>query len=183
MQTRLLCSALALALGVLGGCAPGLIGEDVTRELAEQTIPGNPTANAAAVELQPLEMGSAPVLTIASDNPAVNSDGLTYILLRSIELDITTTAQPAGDSDCWDFVRSVTVYIESTRQGSTLPRLRIASGSAPGCVKSMPLTPVPDANLKPYTDTGFRVTAELAGVPPPDDVSFVTRLVLRAAVL
>ena len=181
MKIRLATSLFAATLTV-AGCAPGLLGADVSRELPEQTIPGDPVAHAAAAGLLQVGMGTAPVIELESANPAVDTTGLNQILLRALTMDITSTAEPPGDADCWDFVLNTNVYIESTRQGSVLPRMKIASGGAPGCVRSMVLTPVADVNLKPYTDQGFRVVAEAAGVPPEDAVSFVTHLGLRAAV-
>ena len=175
-------SALAIAALTTAACAPGAIGQDITRDLAEQTIQGDPLANAAATAQLRMNMGAAPVVSLESDVAAQDTTGLNWVLLRSVSMEITGTARPAGDADCWDFVQGVTVYVESTRQGSTLPRMQIASATAPGCVGTMNLTPVASANLKPYTDEGFRLTAEAMGVPPTDDVTFVTHLVLRAAV-
>jgi hypothetical protein len=154
---------------------------DVARDLPEQTIPGDPAAHAAATQALAAG-GAAPTTQFVTASPPIDGSIASRIALESLALDITPTAEPAGDADCWDFVQSVGVSIESTRQGSALPRVQIATGGAPGCVRAMDLAPVAGVNLKPYTDEGFRITVDTVGVPPADNVSFVTRVVLRAGV-
>jgi hypothetical protein len=176
---HLFAPAVLMSSLALSACAPGALGVDIARDLPAQTIPGDPAAHAAAA------LGEIPatVVSAESDSPAIDGSVSSGLYLRAAALTIDTTADPAGTSSCWDFVQRVDVYIESANPSAGLPRVQIAQAAAPGCVQTMDLAPVPDLNLKPYTDQGFRVITEATGVPPDHNVTFTTHLVLRAAVL
>src|SRR5690606_1933579 len=49
-----------------------------------------------------------------------------HVYLTELQLYVTRTAQPAGDSDDFGFLDSIEVYVESRQPGSRLPRRRIA---------------------------------------------------------
>ena len=91
--------------------------------------------------------------------------------LVSLSLTITKTDEPSGDTDDWSFVDHVDVYVESTKSGSTLPKVEIASvSSPPGAVQTIDFTVDPSVNLKPYIDEGSKVDSAGSGTAPADDV-------------
>jgi hypothetical protein len=104
--------------------------------------------------------------------------------LKSLTFDITATAMQGTDMDDFDFVQSVDIYIESTRQGSTLQRVKIADlPGPPGAVKQMDLRTYPDVNLLPYINEGSRITSMASGMVPTDDVTFNGKIVVRVNTL
>jgi hypothetical protein len=151
----------------------------------EQTQRDDPIAHAAATIVPNQSPINPFVLNIdlAAEAASNRTGPIERVFLRELSFTITPTAQPAGDTDCWDFVENVEVRVESTRSGSSLPRTTIATASRPGCVQTLTLTPVPDVNLKPYIEEGIRITTNASGIPPADDVSFNGRVVLRAEAL
>jgi hypothetical protein len=177
MRSNFLLGLLAV---LVGGC--GAIGFDIERPIEEQIQRGDPIAHTAARVVP----GQSPInplvlsIDLAGESAARGVGPIERVFLRELSFGITATAQPPGDSDCWDFVESIEVRVESTQDGSSLPTRTIASAMRPGCVQQLVLTPAPDVNLKPYIEQGLRISATVSGIPPADDVSFDGRVVLRA---
>jgi hypothetical protein len=160
----------------------GLVGFNITRPIPEQTVPGDPTAHALA-QLVPDQSPIHPFevsIDLTSESRSNGNVPVQRVFLRALSFTITPTAQPAGDQDCWDFVDTITLSAESTRPGTALPPVTVATGSQPGCVQVFALTVMSDVNIKPYIDEGLRVTATGSGIPPADDVSFVGSVTVRA---
>lgn len=157
----LLCAVLAVA--GLPAC-----GIEVSRALPEETVQGNA-----------LLAGTPQTVSFSSVQSPTDTSVAGHLSLDSVVLSVTATAEPAGDMDCFDFVQSVSVYVEGVGEGSVLPRIEVAHADAPGCVRSMYLQPVGSVNLQPYVREGFRVVTEAAGAVPPDDVSLRGTVYLR----
>ena len=160
MRALLLASCLSLT------AACGITDFHVDQRVPEQRIDGSPVP-AALQLLFPVPLD----VTISAKIKEQEPGPIDGVYLSSLHLDITTTDEPAGDQDDWAFLTRVDLYITSTREGSTLPRIKVASASAPGPVRRLDFTPE-GANLVRYVDEGARLTAEATGTAPADDVSF-----------
>jgi hypothetical protein len=94
-------------------------------------------------------------------------------------LGITASSTTAGDSDDFGFLDSVEVFIESTREGTSLPRVLIARASDIEPIERLELDVVRTVDVLPYADEGSRFTSDVQGSVPPDDVSFDGHFTLR----
>ena len=94
------------------------------------------------------------------------------VTLASLVLDIAATDQAANDTDTWEFVDEIHVFVRSSADGSALPRVDIATVIAPGAVTSMVFDVDRRVDLKPYVDQGSVVESEASGSVPTDDVSY-----------
>jgi len=157
---RLLIAVLACA-----GCSD-IVDFDITQSLPEQRAQGSPLPGPLA-QLFPLPLD----LDLSSKIKERDSGPIDSITISSLSLAITDTARPAGDTDDWSFVESIRVFVKSSKQGSSLPRVEIASVGAPGAVTTLKFQ-VDDVNVKPYVDEGSVVEGEGRGTLPPDDVTY-----------
>jgi hypothetical protein len=166
-------SLVALA----SGCAP--IGFEISQTLDEQRVMGDPIANAAG---QILPAGTLAPITLSVDLAAESNRRrvpIGRVFLKSLSFDITSTAEPVGDSDDFSFIRTMNIYLECTGAGCTLPRVLVATVSNPGTIRTLPFAIVPNVNVKPYIDAGARVVLEADAIAPPDDTTFNGTIVLR----
>jgi hypothetical protein len=157
------------------------VGFDISRVVPEQTVTGDPVAHAAGIALS--DRSPIPPFQLSVDLAAESapySIVVQRVLLKKLAFDISLTNQPAGDTDCWDFVDELHVSVESTQAGSTLPRTEVASIAQPGCVSHLEMSVRNTVNLKPYIEQGLRLIATGTGLPPADDVSFTGAVTLRA---
>jgi len=156
------------------------LGFDIPYAVPEQSVPGNAAANAAgiAIDSPPITFPINVDLATEAQNNHVNA--ISQVTLTSLSLTITATDEPSGDTDCFDFVESVSLSVASTKSGSALQPQVIATGNNPGCVQTFVLTPSPNVNLKPYIDEGANVTMTGQAIPPADDISFNGAMNLHA---
>lgn len=103
--------------------------------------------------------------------------------LQGFTLAITDTACPEKDADDFDFVDRIQIYIQSTRAGSTLPRVLVADlqDVARG-TETLSLNIDGGVELLHYIREGAVLTASMRGRRPPDDVSVVGRMFIRGQV-
>jgi hypothetical protein len=135
--------------------------------LVEQRVTGSALPGPLA-GLFPLPLS----LDISQAIKEMETGPIDSVTLRSLKLTITATAQTGGDTDDWSFVESVHVFVESSKAGSALPRLEIASVTSPGAVTTMTFDVDESVNLNPYVNEGSVVEGESAGTVPQDDVTF-----------
>lgn len=157
-MANLMC-ALAGCLATAAGC--GIADFDVEQPIPAQTIQGSgiPTPLAA---LFPLPL----TLDLESQIRAKETGPIDSVTLSSLTLNITSSG---GD---WSFVTRIDVSVESTRSGTTLPKVRIASVASPGAVRTLTFDVEGGVNLKPYVDEGSKVESSGTGTQPTQDVSF-----------
>jgi hypothetical protein len=176
LPTRLCLSAgLAAALAAASGCAS--IGDfDVERTIAEQRVQGNPLAgllkNLFAVPI-PMDVD------IKSETAARDTGPARAAHLSELALQITDSSTAAGDTDDFGFLDSVDVFVESTRQGTSLPRVLIARAAHIEAAERLDFDVVRTVDVLPYADEGSRFTSDVQGSVPPDDVSFDGHFTLR----
>ena len=156
---------LALACVIVCGC--GIADFDLDQPVPEQMVQGSGIP-APLAALFPLPLS----LDLTAQIKAHDTGPIDSVTLSSLSLTITKTDEPSGDSDDWSFVQSVVVSVESTKPGSTLPKVQIATATSPGPVQTMTFTCDESVNLKPYVDEGSKVDSSGSGTVPPDDVSY-----------
>ncbi len=156
---------LLIAIALCAGCGD-LADFEISQSVPEQRVQGSPLPGPLAL-LFPLPLD----LDLAAEIEQRDSGPIDRITISSLSLPITDTARPAGDTDDWAFVESIRVFVKSSRQGSSLPRVEIASVDAPGAVTTLTFQ-VTDVNIKPYVDEGSIVESEGRGTLPADDVTY-----------
>lgn len=156
---------LSLACLVLAGC--GIADFDVAEPIPEQRIAGSgiPTPLAALFPI-PLSLDLSAQIKQQTTGP------IGSVALSKLTLSITATDTPSGDTDDWSFVQDITVYVSSSKSGSSLPKVEIAHVASPGAVQSFDFTVDPGVDLKPYVDEGSVVDSTGHGTVPSDDVSY-----------
>ncbi len=155
----------SLLLVVITGC--GITDFDISQPVPEQFVQGSSLPGPIAA-LFPIPLS----LDLSAEIQKQTTGPIDSITLSSLELVITDTDQPASDSDDWSFVDEIHVFVRSSADGSSLPRVEIASAIAPGAVTTLKFTVDSEVDLKPYVDEGSVVDSEASGTVPPDDVSY-----------
>jgi hypothetical protein len=151
---------------LVAGC--GIADFDVTQTVPSQMIQGSQTIQGSVVGGILPGLFEMPLdVTIQSDIQAHDTGPIQEVTLSSMQLVITA---PAGQT--WSFVTSIDVYVASTKSGSTLPKVKVATVVNPGNVTTMSFTPVPGVNLIPYINEGSQMTADASGSQPSQDVTF-----------
>lgn len=153
--------SLVVCLMVAGMTGCGIADFDISQPVPSQTIQGsNLPGPLASVFPIPLS------LDLDSKIKAQNTGPIDSVTLHELTLDITSTG---GD---WSFVSKIDVYVESTKQGTTLPKTHIAAVSSPGKVRSLSFDVDGDVNLKPYIEEGSQVDSSGSGTAPSQDVTY-----------
>ena len=154
--------AVSLATGLVmavAGC--GITDFDVDQPVPAQTIQGSGIpAPLAAIFPLPLN------LDLESKIKAKDTGPIDSVTLSSLTLHITSSG---GD---WSFVTSVDVFVASSKAGTALPKVKIASVSSPGAVQTLTFNVEHGVNLKSYIDEGSQVDSNGSGTQPTHDVSF-----------
>lgn len=161
-----------LAVILVTACSD--IGFDMSYDVPDVTIPGDPAAHASAMLV---EGATAPFaldvdLTKAAQDQKVPG-AISTVTIATLDFYVTSDG-------CFDFIDDVSLTIESTKTGTSLLPTTIATGTKPGCARMMTLTPA-IVNLKPYIEEGAIIRATGSGVPPVDAVTFDGVVVLHAA--
>jgi hypothetical protein len=154
-----------VACALLAGC--GLADFDIDQPVPEQMVMGSgiPTPLAA---LFPIPIS----LDLSSQIKKQTTGPIGTITLSKLTLSITATDMPSGDTDDWSFVTDITVSVSSSKSGSSLPKVKIASIANPGAVQSFDFDVEGGVDIKPYVDEGSVVESEGHGMAPADDVSY-----------
>jgi hypothetical protein len=148
----------ACLVTTLAGC--GIADFDVEQPVPAQTIQGSGIpAPLAAIFPLPLSLDLDSKIKAQDTGPI---DGVT---LSSLTLHITS----GGD---WSFVKSIDVSVESTRAGTALQKMKIASVAMPGAVQTLTFVVERGVNLKPYIDEGSQVDSSGMGTQPTQNVMF-----------
>lgn len=158
--------SLALVMCVISA-ACGVTDFDVTQPIVEQRVQGSPLPGPLA-SLFPLPLS----VDLSSKIKAMHTGPIDSVTLSKLTLSMTPTAQDSGDTDDWSFVDEIRVFVKSSMEGSTLPRVEIAHVTNPGAVTTLMFEVEGDVNLDPYVNEGSIVEGESSGRLPPDDVSY-----------
>ncbi len=158
--------ALVLACVPLAGCLT-FSDFDLGRDVPEQTIEGSPVP-APLQSAFPFAMD----LDLSEHLAKFESKRQVQVMLASLALSTTESAQPAGDHDDFGFISELHVFIGSSTEGTTLPRVEIAHAVAPGPVTTIEFAVESTIDLKPYISEMAKVDAVGSGTVPSDDISF-----------
>jgi hypothetical protein len=150
---------LAALVAMTASC--GIADFDLEQALQPQTVQGSPVP-APLAALFPLPL----TLDLQSQIKARDTGPIDSVTLASLSLHITSSG---GD---WSFVSSIDVFVESTKPGTALPKVKIAAVSSPGAVQLLSFMVEPGVNLKPYVDEGSQVDTTASGTRPTTDVTF-----------
>ncbi len=150
---------------LLGAC--GIADFDIEQPIPEQRVQGSglPAPLAALFPL-PLDLDLSAEIKERTTGP------IDSVSLTALTLSITPTDQAAGDTDDWSFVDEIRVFVASSKAGTSLPRVEIASTAAPGAVTTIEFTVDSSINLKPYVEEGSVVESSGRGRLPTDNVSY-----------
>jgi len=161
-------SRLLLAVCLVSASACGSVLDfDVDQDVPEQIVQGSSLPGPLA-GLFPIPIR----VDIQSKIAAQETGPIDRVVLASMHLDVTATERPDGDEDDWAFIDRVDLYVESSKEGTTLPRVKVGSAVAPGAVTRLEFEPEKDVNLLPYINEGCELTAEASGDAPGDDISY-----------
>lgn len=158
--------ALVLACVPLAGCLT-YSPFDLSRAVPEQMLAGSPIP----IPLQsafPFAMD----LDLSEKIAKFETRRTIRVTLTSLELAITPSSMPAGDSDNFGFIDELHVFISSRTEGTQLPRVEIARATKPGAVDVMTFVVDETIDLRPYIGEMSKVDALGAGMVPSDDISF-----------
>ncbi len=158
--------ALVLACVPLAGCLT-YSPFDLARDVPEQTLVGSPIP----IPLQsafPFAMD----LNLSENIAKFETKRPIRVVLASLELTVTPSSMPAGDSDNFGFIDELDVFISSSTEGTQLPRVEIAHATKPGAVDVMTFEVDSTIDLRPYIGEMAKVDAIGRGMLPSDDVSF-----------
>lgn len=160
--------SLVLAL-VICVTACGVADFDVSQPVPEQKIDGAPLGGLLGGFFQfPL------MLNIQADIQSMHTGPIDSVTLSSLVLDTKAdAAQSCAAGATWSFVTSVDLYIESTKSGTTLQKMKLATASMPGDTTHLSFTPTsPKVNLIGYVNEGSQITAMASGTAPSMNVCF-----------
>ncbi|MEO7094834.1 MAG: hypothetical protein ABI175_16365 [Polyangiales bacterium] len=157
---------LCILLVSLAACS-SITDFDLEQPIPEQRVQGSPIPGPLQV-LFPLPLD----LDLSSKIRAQTTGPIDSVTLSSLELSVTNTSKPAGDTDDWSFVEEIHVFVKSSKSGSSLPRVEIAHINTPGAVTTMKFVVEDSVNLDPYVNEGSVIDTEGRGTLPPDDVSY-----------
>ena len=150
---------------LVSGC--GITDFDISQPIPEQSIQGSGLPNL------PIDLFQIPLdLDLSAEIAKQTTGPIDSVTLASLELAITSTLLPNGDTDDWAFVDDIHLFVKSSAQGSALPRVEIAAAVAPGASTTMKFVVDSGVDLKPYVDEGSVVESEARGEIPNDDVSY-----------
>lgn len=158
--------ALVLACIPLAGCLT-FSDFDLGRTVPEQTLMGSPVP-APLQSAFPFAMD----LDLSEHIAKFESKRQVQVMLASLQLTVTPSSMPTGDSDNFGFIDELHVFISSSTEGSTLPRIEIAYAVEPGPVETIEFAVDSTLDLKPYVSEVAKVDAVGSGTVPSDDISF-----------
>ena len=157
---------LLLACVPLAGCLT-FSDFDLGRAVPEQTLMGSPVP-APLQSAFPFAMD----LDLSEHIAKFETKRQVQVMLASLELSVTPSAMPAGDSDDFGFIDELHVFISSSTEGTALPRIEIAHATKPGAVPTIEFAVDSSIDLKPYISEMAKVDAVGSGMVPSDDISF-----------
>jgi len=161
-------------------CKPGSF--TIERKSAESVVDGSPSVLGLPVVnvLPPMKID----FDLQQELESHDAKGAKSVFLQDLTLKITDTKQPDGDTDNFDFLDHVDVYIESTKDGTDLEKVKIASlADIPSGSQTATFAVEQDVDLKPYIEEGVRLTTKGQGQAPEDDTSLLADVTVLVKVL
>ena len=166
--SRAAAALLLLSISLVeSGCGLGEF--DVQRQIPEQRVAGSALGGLLDGFLEvpiPLDVDVEAEVAARDAGPAQ------AVRLSRLDFSVTAGAMTPPDEDDFAFLRSATVYVESERDGSELPRVMVAQLPGPGAGRNLEFATETSVDLLPYVEEGARFVSEANANVPPDDVTF-----------
>lgn len=167
-------AAVAAFLGLAAtGCQPEAF--DVTIDLPEQRQVGQAGGTLSTLLPTPF------VFTVnLSDEARIhNANPPRQAFIKDFSLVITGTSRGIGDIDTFDCLNTAEFFIEPTRVGSVLQRVKVADiPSKEGPAGQIAPRLVSNLDILPLLQEGARLVSTATGSTPTDDVSYNGTIVL-----
>jgi hypothetical protein len=174
---------LLTSLTACGGTG-GLGSFTITEESQESVVQGG---GGGLLGMLPFNNFFPPLqlqIDLQSELDARDAGPAKAIYLDRLRVVTTPTEQPQGDTDNFDFVDEITVFVESTRSSTALQKVQIAQiKMVPAGATTMEFSVDRSVNLKPYVEEGIRLITQGKGKQPPDNVSIKAILDLNIDLL
>jgi hypothetical protein len=179
MPRRVSLLTVFVATFLLAACGDGgLASFTITEKSQEVTVEGS------ALGGLPVEnpFGEALQLNVDLEQELESRDatGASGVFLQDLDLEITDTAMPEGDSDDFDFLTSLEVYANADGLDKKLVAI---IEDVPEGKQKISLDTKSNVNLKPYVEKGMKLQATAQGSAPDDDTSLQAIAVIRIEVL
>ena len=165
--------ALLLACGVLDF--------DVTQNIPATTVRGDPVAAAAGTFIAP-DSAISPfsfTLNLEQETKSRGTSLASSVKLKAMYLELTA----ASGEPNFDWLQTLDVFVESTKAGTTLPKVKIASLPAVARGVRKLVLAVESANLLQYVKEGTKVSATARASAPAHDAVFGGAITFRIGVL
>lgn len=121
---------------------------------------------------------------LEAETQARNTGPAQGVRAKAMFLQITNTAIGTDDVDTFDFASSVTIFISSMQEDSSLPKIPVATLSpVPRTRRRIVLDVNSGLDLRPYIDEGAVLDSVARGSTPDDDVTLDGVLTLSYEVL
>ena len=171
----LLWLALLSTLLLSGGCGDGLTSFTITEESGEQVIEGGTFNQIVDLPFNPFtfEVNLEQELQKRDAGPAKG------VYLKGLELQVTDTEEPEGDSDDLGFLKNMTLYVSAEGES----RQKIAWKDSIPAEASFQFETDDQLNLKPYIEKGMKLETEAEGNRPDDATSIKALITLRIRAL
>jgi hypothetical protein len=175
-QKTLLCASLLLSLGTVG-CQPSSF--ELTLDLTEQRQNAQPAGAISTLLPTPFVFA----VNLADEAKIRGANPPRQVFLKEFSLVISSTTRPAGDVDTFDYLNTAEFFIEPTRVGSVLQKVKVADIPAKeGPTGEMWPRLIANLNLLPLLTEGAQLTSTATGTTPGDDVSYTGKVVLSVDV-
>jgi hypothetical protein len=173
--------ALALLVGAAACAGCGLLDFDVAQPIPEQTVPGNAVAAAAGQLIgsggafpNPLTLN----IDLSAQQKAHDTGPIDSVHMKSLSL----TIEAASPTQNFDWLDEVHIFLDSTKSGTTLPHVEIATlAPVPKGQKTLSFKVNTSVNLKSYIEEGTKLSADATAHVPAMDVKFNGLLVVRVS--
>jgi len=170
-------SVVAVLFGLTAGCQPSNF--EMTLDLPERRQSANPAGAITTFLPTPFVF----VVNLTDEAKIRNANPPRQAFLKDLSFSITSTARPVGDIDTFDYLNTAEFFVEPTRPGSVLEKVKVAIvPSKQGPTGEFWPSLVSNVNLLPLLQEGAHLTATATGVTPPDDVSYSGKIVLSVDV-
>lgn len=178
MKTQTATIIILLGMGLLlSACGDGLGSFTFTEDSQEVVVEGS-----ALGGVLPESALSLITLNVNLDQELEKRDAkqAKAVYLTGLDLQVTDTEQPEGDTDNFNFLNSITVYVNAEGQ----ERQQLATREpVPEGQQSVALEVDDSIDLKPYIEAGMQLETDASGSQPADDTSVKVVATIRVRVL
>jgi hypothetical protein len=177
MKKRILC-VVALLVASLASTGCGDIGSFTFTEDSQEIVVEGSSLGGVLPEsaLSVFQLN----INLEQELEERDADGAKAVYLTDLELQITDTEEPEGDTDNFDFLNSITIDVAA--DGLDTRQLAVRD-PVPEGQRSVALDVDDDIDLKPYIEEGMSLQTDASGSQPPDDTSLKVVATLRVKVL